>query len=960
MQRSLTIFLGSVAVAGGVVLQELTMSSEGTKIMDTWISRAMASDAHPLISNSKTMRELVSHVDVRSAARVLAHKDLPPDVQSMMQVVAQGDSETVQDKEFSEVSLAKARNALNNLIEKSYVEIDDKLMMCKGFEDMNRHTYQQVKLDIDRLTSQINDLERVESEAVEGTNAKDQEIKAVEEMLKQETSEYMREYTANSIQLNIFQNDMDVFQFIMVYTKCKEATSLSQLRAEFELCQTNLGRQVIKFNDAETDAKFKKLLTPQAMRRLDSMLQDFSNRTSLVQQAQPSGKSQQPQGFQAREGVQNGATPQEMSVKCTCNTECGDSKDFCNTVGGLLHDSMSLMWGQHKDKVDELTMIMMKNQYEFEELKSNFNRQIEVLKTAKARLNELLGEARSNMAADNAEKVQKEQQKAELDTQYHKYMASCKKFFHTACLFTSGYISVRNAVHCDSKDCPSQLMVQQDCDWSDWVPSECSVSCDDSCDPSKPYECGGWQEMTREIVQPNGTCGFDCPRLSHYKRCGQYPCPINCLMSEWSSWSSCTADCGGGVRGHTRSIMVKPKNGGTPCNTVEEQEACATGSCDRNCILARWTGWTPCTMACGGGFQEKFRHVALPTRGFGKCPHAQSPYRYAKQSCNTQDCCGNEICIAKQDLVIAIDGSGSVKETGFKVLKDYTKELLDRYRTEYYGQDAVKLAIVLFGNGMIMPDGKTVSPARLVQELTFDMTVVQEKVAGMEFKRGFTNMAQAFSMAETAITLGARRDAHAAVLVITDGKPSFKFNTEEMVEQLDDKAISRYFMLVNSEGIDSDANMLMRSWASQPWMTSVVHVPGGLELLEADLSLWVGKSLVKFCPNAVCEMEMEWMEANYGYAHVKDGAWCGDMGELLSTTTDSVETCAALVSGAGGESFIFGVGFARGKCYLGTMAVDQAQFDTWQKNREKPVCPTEWKTSALYDFYAMEPPASEE
>jgi len=78
--RCAAVFIGSVAVASGAVLQELTMSSEGNKIMDTWISRAMASEAHPSISNSKTMRELVSHVDVQSAARVLAHKDLPPDV----------------------------------------------------------------------------------------------------------------------------------------------------------------------------------------------------------------------------------------------------------------------------------------------------------------------------------------------------------------------------------------------------------------------------------------------------------------------------------------------------------------------------------------------------------------------------------------------------------------------------------------------------------------------------------------------------------------------------------------------------------------------------------------------------------------------------------------------------------------------------------------------------------------
>merc|ERR1719487_1890041 len=121
---------------------------------------------------------------------------------------------------FSEVSLKKARTALNSMIEKGWFGIDDKIMECKGFEDMNRNNFGQVTLDIARLTQQINDLERVESEAVEGINIKDQEIKSVEELLDRETQEYNREYAVNSAQLTIFQNDMDVFQFIMTYTKC--------------------------------------------------------------------------------------------------------------------------------------------------------------------------------------------------------------------------------------------------------------------------------------------------------------------------------------------------------------------------------------------------------------------------------------------------------------------------------------------------------------------------------------------------------------------------------------------------------------------------------------------------------------------------------------------------------------------------------------------------------------------
>jgi len=281
--------------------------------------------------------------------------------------------------------------------------------------------------------------------------------------------------------------------------------------------------------------------------------------------------------------------------------------------------------------------------------------------------------------------------------------------------------------------------------------------------------------------------------------------------------------------------------------------------------------------------------------------------------------------VARQDLVIAIDGSGSIREAGFDILKKFVKTLLGRYQTEYWGDEAVKIGIVLFGNGVIMPDGKTVSPAILSQPLSFDMETIEETVKKLPFKKGFTNMAQAFSTAEVAFIQGSRRGAASAVMVVTDGKPSFNFMTTEMVEQLDDKGITRYFFLINEEDLNSASNKLMKSWASSPWMTNLVHVPGGLSLLDSDTDMWVDKALVTFCPMAYSPSDMEWEEASYGYMHVKDGGWCGKMekGNLLSTNVDNAEQCAALVSGDLGQSFMLGTSWARGKCYKGTMEVDQ-------------------------------------
>merc|ERR1719248_150919 len=106
-------------------------------------------------------------------------------------------------------------------------------------------------------------------------------------------------------------------------------------------------------------------------------------------------------------------------------------------------------------------------------------------------------------------------------------------------------------------------------------------------------------------------------------------------------------------------------------------------------------------MGCGGGFQEQKRRILRTIRGNGACPKDTSHFRFRKKKCNVHDCNGDEICIAKQDLIIAIDGSGSMQEASFKVLKNFAATLVSKYQGEYYGAEAMKVGVVQFGNGEI-------------------------------------------------------------------------------------------------------------------------------------------------------------------------------------------------------------------------------------------------------------------
>lgn len=411
--------------------------------------------------------------------------------------------------------------------------------------------------------------------------------------------------------------------------------------------------------------------------------------------------------------------------------------------------------------------------------------------------------------------------------------------------------------------------------------------------------------------------------------------------------------------------MVKPSNGGLACNSVEEEESCNTESCYRDCSLADWTSWSPCSMACGGGWQNRVKHVLIPIRGAGKCPTETNPERYEKQQCNTHPCAGDEICVAKQDLIIAVDGSGSLTEDGFDTLKSFTKTLLSKYQAQYREEKRMRIGLISFGNGELIGDSdRTVAPAIAVSFLTnnFDESSegLQGKVDGMTYHKGFTNMAQALALAEKMLLVGSDRatDVQQSVLTISDGLPSFAFETQELIQQLDDKGIMRYFIVINPT-ISDDQLKVILGWASQPWQSNVIHVDGIVQL-SADENMWAQKAIAMFCPMALSPVQMVATERRQGFMLVADQNTCGARGALLSDGVTSAAQCAYLAQGAELSAFWFGVWFRRGYCYGSDITVTETEYEQFRSNRVEPACPAgEWQRNPLYDFYAVAPVAAE-
>merc|ERR1719230_1742646 len=197
---------------------------------------------------------------------------LPADVVSLVSVGGRGASR----QPFEEASLEKARKVLNELVEKAWKELDDKIIECKEFEEKNRGTYEQVVTDIARIGEDIADFIKAKGEAQECINVKEQEIIELVAVLKTETEVYMKNLLEDQREMKIRKADLAVFQFMMQLTKCPSSSSFMQLdkTGKAMICQTRQGLK-LDFGDKKLMAEIERKMTPSARRAIHEVLESI-------------------------------------------------------------------------------------------------------------------------------------------------------------------------------------------------------------------------------------------------------------------------------------------------------------------------------------------------------------------------------------------------------------------------------------------------------------------------------------------------------------------------------------------------------------------------------------------------------------------------------------------------------------------------------------------------------------
>lgn len=357
----------------------------------------------------------------------------------------------------------------------------------------------------------------------------------------------------------------------------------------------------------------------------------------------------------------------------------------------------------------------------------------------------------------------------------------------------------------------------QDCEVSEWTEGECSVTCG-----------GGFQVLTRAVtVQPFK--GVECPPLSGNQTCGMDPCPVDCVVGDWSGWSACSADCDGGVQQRTRPILTQPMNGGEACGETSQSQSCNTEACDQDCLLADWTAWSDCSKACGVGTTFRDKAVAKPEVGGGHCPLEDSHERHEEKTCNDFPCPKLSLeeplsCDAAVDVILVLDGSLSVGQEGW----DATTSFAGKFVHSFEGKNAnAQFSIIAFGGPKTWSayiachtnpnvDWKTTCGIDMVQHMETDVAATKAKVEGLEWPKGystFTSMALFNAYTELQMT---RSDVPTVVLLITDGRALSVRNTGLVADSIKSKGARMMVVPVQGRGLSNEDKDNMVAWASEP------------------------------------------------------------------------------------------------------------------------------------------------
>jgi hypothetical protein len=321
--------------------------------------------------------------------------------------------------------------------------------------------------------------------------------------------------------------------------------------------------------------------------------------------------------------------------------------------------------------------------------------------------------------------------------------------------------------------------------------------------------------------------------------------------------------CGGGVRERIRQIHEHERHGGDPCGAASETASCELQACDEDCVLSLWSKISSerCSKPCGVGVKESRRHVETPAIGQGTCPEKDSKERVRFTECNKWACDGlitlsdTLVCDSSVDVVILLDGSGSLGTEGWEATKAVGMKLVEAFNhpgvLNQTNAPSMQVAVQLFSGPAYWwqywiclygpqygwyPDLEAHCGIKWVTEgnaatghFSSDTPAIVSAIEALQFPALSTFTSMALSQAKEEL-IYSRPEVPKVVVVVTDGWPLNWYHTGEAANRLKDLARLVWVPVTPYAPLD-----MLSQWASAPWEKNIVMGPDNLPLDWATL-----------------------------------------------------------------------------------------------------------------------------
>lgn len=245
------------------------------------------------------------------------------------------------------------------------------------------------------------------------------------------------------------------------------------------------------------------------------------------------------------------------------------------------------------------------------------------------------------------------------------------------------------------------------------------------------------------------------------------------------------------------------------------------------------------------GQQFRKKHVVKARIGAGECPEPKTRLRLETKWCNNEPCPKQIECAADMDIVLVLDGSGSLWHRppnyahNFDMVKKWSYELVkhsqlakveDKDGEEVVGP-GMRFGVVLYSYN-----------AREISPITSDKEALKKKIDGMKWPRGWTATGLALYKARDLLRLGGRRDRKQVILLVTDGMATNVHRTRRAAREIKGEGV-RIIMIPIHRTFPRTLEDEMCGWATEPCEENMLKTTKWPFLLSK-----INWYITRFCP----------------------------------------------------------------------------------------------------------------